>query len=127
MNLEKVIFAFFIILALSVNTSFFISGMMAPDALQALELALALIVSLICTILKFGDRTQFGSTVLASSLVVDLLLIAAAVYWGVAQVSGGESLSVAQSATVLSLAAGALVANFLSVILLIIETSQLRR
>ena len=126
MNLEKVIFAFFIILALSVNTSFFISGLVSPEHLQAIELALALIVSLICTVLKFGDRTQFGSTVLASSLVVDLLLIAAAVIWGIAANLAPE-LSIAQTATILSLAGGALVANFLSVVLLIIETSQLRR
>ncbi len=127
MNLEKVIFAFFIILALSVNTSFFISGIMAPDSLQAIELALALIVSLICTVLKFGDRTQFGSTVLASSLVVDMLLIAAAVLWGIAAATNSIGLSTAQTATILSLAGGALVANMLSVILLIIETSQLRK
>ncbi|MCH2190556.1 MAG: DUF6394 family protein [Gammaproteobacteria bacterium] len=127
MNLEKVIFAFFIILALSVNTSFFISGLIAPDNLQAIELWLALSVSLICTFLKFGDRTQFGSTVLASSLVVDILLIAAAIIWGIASFDSSALLSTAQTATILSLAGGALVANLLSVILLIIETSQLRR
>jgi len=127
MNLEKVIFAFFIILALSVNTSFFISGVIAPDNLQAVELWVALSVSLICTFLKFGDRTQFGSTVLASSLVVDILLIAAAIIWGVASFDSSAQLSLAQTATILSLAGGALVANLLSVILLIIETSQLRR
>ncbi len=127
MNLEKVIFAFFIILALSVNTSFFISGVAAPDSLQAIELAVALIVSLICTVLKFGDRSQFGSTVLASSLVVDLLLIAAAILWALAANEATAGLSTAQTATILSLAGGALIANFLSVILLIVETSQLRR
>jgi len=127
MNFEKVIFAFFIILALSVNTSFFISGLIAPDHLQAVELWLALSVSLICTFLKFGDRTQFGSTVLASSLVVDILLVAAGVIWGVASSTSPDSLSIAQTSTILSLAGGALIANFLSVILLIIETSQLRR
>ena len=127
MNLEKVIFAFFIILALSVNASFFISGLFAPDNLQAIELWLALSVSLICTFLKFGDRTQFGSTVLASSLVVDILLIAAAIIWGIASFDSSALLSTAQTATILSLAGGALVANLLSVILLIIETSQLRR
>ena len=127
MNLEKLIFAFFIILALSVNTSFFISGLIAPEQLQTIELWLALSVSLICTFLKFGDRTQFGSTVLASSLVVDSLLIAAAVIWGFASFQGSVSLSTSQTATILSLAGGALIANLLSVILLIIETSQLRR
>jgi len=127
MNLEKVIFAFFIILALSVNTSFFISGLAAPDNLQAIELAVALIVSLICTVLKFGDRSQFGSTVLASSLVVDMLLIAAAILWALAAQNAPNGLSTSQTATILSLAGGALIANFLSVVLLIIETSQLRR
>ena len=127
MNLEKVIFAFFIILALSVNTSFFISGLIAPDHLQAIELWLALVVSLICTFLKFGDRTQFGSTVLASSLVVDILLIASAIIWGIATLDKTGGLSLPQTATILSLAGGALIANLLSVILLIIETSQLRR
>ncbi len=127
MNLEKVIFAFFIILALAVNTSFFISGLIAPESLQAIELWLVLSVNLVCTFLKFGDRTQFGSTVLASSLVVDMLLIAAAIVWGMASFAGSDALSVTQTATILSLAGGALVANLLSVILLIIETSQLRR
>lgn len=127
MNFEKVVFAFFIILALSVNTSFLISGLIAPDSLQTVELWLALSVSLICTFLKFGDRTQFGSTVLASSLVVDILLIGAAIIWGVATHNSPSGLSSTQVATVLSLAGGALIANFLSVVLLIIETSQLRR
>jgi len=79
--------------------------------------------------MKFGDRTQFGSTVLASSLVVDLLLIAAAITWGVsslgANTDGGTS--AATMATVTSLAGGALIANLLSVILLIIETGQIRK
>lgn len=127
MNLEKVVFAFFIILALSVNTSFFISGLAAPDSLLAIELAVALIVSLICTVLKFGDRSHFGSTVLASSLVVDLLLVAAAILWALAAQNANTGLSTAQTVTILSLAGGALIANLLSVILLIIETSQLRR
>jgi len=125
MNFEKVVFAFFIILALSLNFSFFIGDLAEPAHHHVLELAAALVVSLICTIMKFGDRTQFGSTVLASSLVVDLLLIAAAITWGVASQTGG--LDTASMATITSLAGGALVANLLSVILLIIETGQIRK
>ena len=129
MNLEKVIFAFFIILALSLNFSFFIGDISTPIHHHPYELYAALIVSLICTVMKFGDRTQFGSTVLASSLVVDLLLIAAAITWGVsslgANADGGTS--AATMATVTSLAGGALIANLLSVILLIIETGQIRK
>jgi len=126
MNFEKVVFAFFIILALSLNFSFFIGELSDPNYHHPYELFAALIVSLICTVMKFGDRTQFGSTVLASSLVVDLLLVAAAITWGVATMSSAE-LAGQTMATITSLAGGALVANLLSVILLIIETGQIRK
>ena len=126
MNLEKVIFAFFIILALSLNFSFFIGELSEPAHHHIYELFAALIVSLICTVMKFGDRTHFGSTVLASSLVVDLLLIAAAIIWGVSTFNN-QPINPATMATVSSLAGGALLANFLSVVLLIIETGQIRK
>jgi len=127
MNLEKVIFAFFIILALSLNFGFFIGEFSDPEHHHPYELFGALVVSLICTVMKFGDRTQFGSTVLAASLVVDLQLIAAALTWGyVTQGTMGE-VAPAVMASITSLAGGALIANLLSVVLLIIETSQIRK
>jgi len=125
MNFEKVLFAFFIILALSLNFGFFIGDFSDPDHHHPYELFAALVVSLICTIMKFGDRTKFGSTVLASSLVADLQLIAAAfVWWSATATSAIDSVAMA---SITSLAGGALVANLLSVILLIIETSQVRK
>ena len=77
--------------------------------------------------MKFGDRTSFGSTILAASLVADLQLIAAAIVWSVAGMNGAQVLSEGTTASIVSLAGGALVANLLSVILLIIETSQMRK
>lgn len=128
MNTEKVIFAFFIILALSLNFGFFIGEFTNPDHHHPYELFGAIAVSLICTIMKFGDRTQFGSTVLAASLVADIQLIAAALTWGYAtQGAIGGEISSATMASIVSLAGGALIANLLSVILLIIETGQIRR
>ncbi len=127
MNFEKVIFAFFIILALSLNFGFFVGDMNDPAHHHPYELFAALIVSLICTVMKFGDRTQFGSTVLASSLVADLQLIAATIIWGVATNAGATAISPDQMASITSLAGGALIANLLSVILLVIETSQVRK
>lgn len=127
MNFEKVLFAFFIILALSLNFGFFIGEISDPSHHHPYELFAALVVSLICTIMKFGDRTHFGSTVLASSLVVDLLLIAAAVTWGYGSSGGTDTVSSATMASITSLAGGALVANLISVILLIIETGQIRK
>jgi len=130
MNFEKVVFAFFIILALSLNFGFFIGEISNPLHHHQYELFAALVVSLICTVMKFGDKTGFGSTVLASSLVVDLLLIAAAISWGIASHSSNlidDSINPAYMASITSLAGGALIANLLSVVLLIIETSQIRK
>jgi len=130
MNFEKVVFAFFIILALSLNFGFFIGEISNPAHHHPYELFAALVVSLICTVMKFGDKTNFGSTVLASSLVVDLLLIAAAVCWGFASYQAtlnNTGIDSASMASITSLAGGALIANLLSVVLLIIETSQIRK
>jgi len=130
MNFEKVLFAFFIILALSLNFGFFIGEISDPQHHHPYELFAALIVSLVCTVMKFGDRSHFGSTVLASSLVVDLLLIAAAITWGYASqmgVSNNGQISAGMMASITSLAGGALVANLISVVLLVIETGQIRK
>jgi hypothetical protein len=45
------------------------------------ELFAAIVVNLIATVLKFGDRTQIGAVHLSTSLVADLQLVAAACVW----------------------------------------------
>lgn len=135
MNPEKVIFGFFIVLALTLNVGFFIGDMTDQTHHSATELFLAIIVNLIATFLKWGDRSQLGAVLLATSLVADLQLIAAAVFWGVIfygnQTSGlygaDTILSGKELATIISLSGGALVANIISVTLLVIETVMLRR
>ena len=77
MNLEKVIFGFFVLLAATLNFGFFIGDIDNPEQHNIYELFAALAVSLIATVLKFGDRTQIGAVHLATSLVADLQLIAA--------------------------------------------------
>ena len=84
MNKEKVIFAFFIVLALTLNFGFFICDLTEPAHHNVFEFFAALVVSLICTVIKFGDRTHLGALMLATSLVVDLQLIVAAGIWGYA-------------------------------------------
>ena len=81
MNLEKVIFGFFVLLAATLNFGFFIGDIANPDLHNIYELFAALAVSLIATVLKFGDRTQIGAVHLATSLVADLQLIAASMVW----------------------------------------------
>jgi hypothetical protein len=125
-NLEKVIFGFFVLLAATLNFGFVIGDISDPAMHNPYELFAAIVVNLIATVLKFGDRTQLGAVHLATSLVADLQLVAAGVVWVIAdQAAGGMSGSA--MASVVSLAAGALLANIVSVILLIAETLQFSR
>ena len=78
MNLEKVVFGFFVLLAATLNFGFFIGDIDDPALHNVYELFAAVVVSLITTVLKFGDRTQLGAVHLATSLVADLQLLAAA-------------------------------------------------
>jgi len=126
MNLEKVVFGFFILLAATLNFGFVIGDIADPAHHHIYELYAAVVVNLIATVLKFGDRTQLGAIHLATSLVADLQLIAAAVVWAYAgNVAGGMTTELMVS--IVSLAAGALFANVVSVVLLVIETATLSR
>ena len=127
MNSEKVIFAFFIVLALTLNFGFFVGDINDPGHHNIFELYAAIVVSLITTILKVGDRTHIGSVFLATSLVADLQLITAAVVWGITVNVYSEPLSGHSLATVVSLSGGALLANVISVILLVVDTVSLRK
>jgi hypothetical protein len=127
MNTEKVLFAFFIVLALTLNFGFFIGDIDNPIHHDGMELAAALVVSLIATVMKFGDRSQMGAVLLATSLVADLqLLIAAGTWiWAVNVSETGTILEVIPR--IVSLSGGALLANLVSVTLLIAETISIRR
>lgn len=127
MNREKVIFAFFIVLALTLNFGFVIGDIDNPEHHEVTELFLAIVVSLICTVLKFGDRSHLGALMLATSLVADLQLCAAAFFWGYAEHISATGMTSGAMASVVSLAAGALVANLISVVLLVVETALVRR
>jgi hypothetical protein len=127
MNLEKVVFGFFVLLAATLNFGFFIGDIANPVLHNPYELFAAVVVNLIATVLKFGDRTQIGAVHLATSLVADLQLIAAALAWGYAVYVSTDGLTAAATASVVSLSGGALVANIVSVVLLVVETVSFHR
>jgi hypothetical protein len=127
MNVEKVVFSFFIVLALTLNFGFFLGDMERADHHSVYELFAAIVVSLIATVLKFGERTQIGAVLLATSLVADLQLIAAAVVWAMAVYAAGAPLAPSTTSIVVSLAGGALAANVISVVLLLVDIASLRR
>jgi len=127
MNLEKVIFGFFIVLAATLNFGFFVGDLANPAHHDIYELFAAIVVNVIATILKFGDRTQIGAVHLSTSLVADLQLIAAAMVWGYGVHVIGVGMSPDITAKVVSLSGGAMLANVVSVIMLIAETIMQRR
>lgn len=127
MNLEKVVFGFFVLLAATLNFGFFIGDIDDPAQHSIYELFAAVVVSLIATVLKFGDRTQIGAVHLATSLVADLQLVAAAIAWTYAVHISEAGLTPEATASVVSLSGGALLANMVSVVLLVVETVSYHR
>jgi len=127
MNTEKVVFAFFIVLALTVNFGFFLGDIDNIEHHAVYELYAAIVISFIATAMKAGDRTYIGAVLLATSLVADLQLVVAAIDWGLATHVREEGLTPATVARIVSLSGGALLANVTSVILLMIEAAVVRR
>ncbi|MEO8410606.1 MAG: DUF6394 family protein [Propionivibrio sp.] len=127
MNLEKVIFGFFVILACTLNFGFFVGAIDDILVHHPGQLFAAVVVNLIALVMKFGDRTHIGATHLATSLVAMLQLLAASFVWMWhvninAALMNGQTMS-----TIVSLCGGALVANLISVVLLVSETLRQTR
>ncbi|WP_456392734.1 DUF6394 family protein [Nitratifractor sp.] len=126
MNTQKVISGFFFILAMTINFGFVYGDPANIEYHSAYELFAAIVINLIATILKLGDKTQLGSVLLATSLVADIQLIASASVWALAvYVLGGMNLE--STVAVISLAGGALLANIVSVTLFIGDTLKSKR
>ena len=123
MNKEKVAFSFFMILALTLNFGFFYGEVDDPVHHNVYELFAVIVVNLIATVLKFGDKSQLGAMLLATSLVADVQLISASLVWAYAEHMLSTGLTPSSMSTVVALSGGAMVANIISVVLLIIETS----
>lgn len=126
MNFEKVVFGFVVLLAATLNFGFFIGDLGNSQMHNIYELFAAVVVNLVATVLKFGDRTQLGATHMATSLVADIQLIGASVVyvWATQVAAGG--LDTSRMSSVVSLSGGALLANLVSVTLLVIDTVQYR-
>jgi Ca2+/H+ antiporter, TMEM165/GDT1 family len=125
MNFDKLISGFFIIFAMTLNFGFFYGDIATLEQHSKYELFAAIVINIIATTLKIGDKTQIGSVLLATSLVADIQLIAAATIWTIAYYT--NALDVHSTAVIISLSGGALMANVTSVILYIGETLKSKR
>ena len=126
MNREKVVFSFFMIMALTLNFGFFTGDVDNPAHHNVYELYAVIIVNLIATTLKFGDRSQMGAMLLATSLVAVVQLISAAIVWMSAVHIQEIGLTPGVMSTIVSLSGGAMLANIISVMMLMIETAMMR-
>jgi hypothetical protein len=124
---ERVWFSFFMILALTLNFGFFIGEIDDPQHHNVFELFAVIVINMIATVLKLGDRTQMGPMLLATSLVALVQLISAAMVWAFAVHINETGLTGSVMSTIVSLSGGAVLANIISVILLVIETTFQRR
>lgn len=127
MNLGKVVFAFFILLALTLNFGFFYGTIDNPAHHNVYEFFAAIVVNLIALVLKLGDRTHLGAVLLATSLVAVSQLVVGAVVWGVVENISASGMTPEHMASIVSLSAGAVLANVVSVVLLVSETLMGRR
>jgi len=126
-NFEKVVFGFFVLLAATLNFGFFIGDIADPAVHNVNELYLAVVVNVIAAVLKFGDRSQIGAVHLSTSLVACIQLLAAASVYVYATQAAAEGLTASSMSSVVSLSGGALLANIVSVVLLVIETVSFQR
>jgi len=126
MNLYKIISGFFFILAMTINFGFFYGNPIILAQHSSIELFAAIVINLIATVLKLGDKTQLGAVLLATSLVADIQLIASATVWTFAEYLT-RSISVEAVTAIISLSGGALIANTISVILFIGDTLKSKR
>jgi len=127
MNSEKVVFSFFIVLALTLNFGFFMGELGDSTHHNIYELFATIFVNLVAMGLKLGDRTQVGAVLLSTSMVANLQLIAGALVWGYVTQISGTGLNAGNTSIIVSLSGGALIANVISVVMLVSETLMSRR
>jgi Family of unknown function (DUF6394) len=120
-DLREVLFGFFVVLAATLNFGYFVGDISDPTVHHPAALIAAVVVNLLTTLLKWGDRTQLGAVHLATSLVADLQLLAALAVLGYAVLISFGGMTAGTTAVVVSLSGGALLANLVSVTILVVE------
>jgi hypothetical protein len=117
---NRVLFAFFIILATTLNFSFFIGDLSNIQHHPIQELFVAIFVNIVALTLKLGTRTQLDAIQLATSGVSCLLLLSASTIWflSTSNQDAGTFLP-----SIVGLSGGAFLANLLSIVLLVVDAA----
>ena len=121
MEPREVTFGFFVVLAATLNFGFFVGDISDPAVHHPTGLIAAVVVNLVTTVLTWRNRTQLGAVHLATSPVADLQLIVALIVLGYAILVSTGGMTPATTAAVVSLSGGALLANLVSVTILVVD------
>lgn len=126
MDVRAVILGFFVLLAATCNLAFFLGDIDDPTLHHVYALFAALVVNIVASGLVLGSHTHYGATLLSTTLVADLQLITAVLAW-IYAVSIGDGYTPAVSTIMVSMSGGALFANLVSVLLLVLGTLSFTR
>jgi len=126
MDLKSIISSFIIFSALALNIEFILGGSQSLEFHNINILFFAIVFNIISTINKLGETNNIGNLIISSSILSVIQLVVAASLWFYYSQSsiGLTGLNVEK---IVNVAIGALIFNFLSVIMLIIQTFNLRR
>lgn len=127
LNLERVVLGFFLILSLALNLGFVAGEIDNAAHHNPWLLFSALMVGLITSGLKLGDRSYLGALILAASLVANLLLMIAVSIWAISDSGMELNTDASLMVTVVSLGYGAFAANVVSVAAYVSDTLMSRR
>jgi len=121
MKNSYILFNTVIIFALTLNVGFVYGDADTPTLHHHYEYYAVVVMNIIAMIMKFGDESEQGQMLLSTSIVAVIQLLVGAFVWGVAESSFGleaiETLHI-----VLGMSIGALVANLISVSIVLAKT-----
>jgi hypothetical protein len=126
MDLKSIASSFIIFAALALNIEFILGNSTSLELHNINILFFAIVFNIISTINKLGETNNIGNLIISSSILSVIQLVVAASLWFYysQSVTGLTELNIEK---IVNVAIGALIFNFLSVIMLIIQTFNLRR
>jgi hypothetical protein len=124
MDLREVVFGSSVVLAATLNVGFFVGDISNPTLHHPAWLIAAVAANLLTTALTWGDRTHWGAVHLATSLVAAVQLIAALAVLSYSGLVSDGGMAGATTAVVVSLSGGALLANLVSVAMLLLDVAS---
>jgi len=121
MKNRYILFNTVIIFALTLNVGFVYGDPNMLSLHHHYDYYAVLVMNILAMIMKFGDESEQGQMLLSTSIVAVIQLLIGAFVWGVSESSFGLT-EVETLHIVLGMSIGALVANLISVLIVLAKT-----